>query len=81
MDPWGRLLVWDQDLSWWLVNEPDLEVAFTCSPSGLVGDVVPERSSCSLTQVDVDEPFAWLPDLTPLARERVVYLLQRYQLH
>jgi hypothetical protein len=31
----GRLMLWDASYSWWLTQEPDLELALVCAPEGM----------------------------------------------
>lgn len=31
----GRLLLWDESRRWWVVHEPDLELAVFCAPRGM----------------------------------------------
>ena len=31
----GRLLLWDESRCWWVVHEPDLELAVICAPHGI----------------------------------------------
>jgi len=34
----GRLLLWSDRPTWWIVQEPDLELTFLCSPAGMFND-------------------------------------------
>jgi hypothetical protein len=66
----GLLLLWDQSETWWLVNDPDLELLLTCAPPGLFE-----------TDRDPDAPFSWLPGLTNHGRAKVTFLETRYRLN
>lgn len=40
----GRLLMWDPERTWWIAQEPDLELAITCAPRGMLTEDPEELS-------------------------------------
>lgn len=70
----GRLLLWDEGMDWWLVNDADLELALICSQPFRFST---EFEACS------DRPFEWV-DATfwgDVGIRTVAALAQRYGLN
>jgi hypothetical protein len=62
----GRLLLWDQARRWWMVQEPELELAIVCGPRD---DFGPES-----------EVRSWLPTTQVASRRETEQLCARYGL-
>jgi hypothetical protein len=62
----GRLLWWDDRCTWWIVEEPDLELMLLCAPAGLFRD---ESDLLSWWEIGTDD-----------ARREVNELCARYDL-
>jgi hypothetical protein len=60
----GRLLIWDESLRWWMVQDPDLELVITCAPEGIFA----EKS----------EELSWLSIGSAVGRREVEQLRTRY---
>jgi hypothetical protein len=63
----GRLLIWDETLGWWCVQDPDLEAMVTCAPIGRFSPYSDELS--------------WLSFGTEAGRRSIEQLCARYGLH
>lgn len=70
----GRLLLWDEETDWWLVNDADLELALICSH--------PSRFSTEFEECG-DRPFEWVDKdfWTDAGIRTVQALAQRYALN
>jgi hypothetical protein len=64
--PGGRLLLWDDRRTWWIVQEPDLELWLLCAPAGMFRD---ESDLLSWWEIGTDD-----------ARREVNELCARYDL-
>ena len=62
----GRLLWWDEPRTWWMVEEPSLELMLLCAPAGVFRD-----------ESDV---LSWWDIATDEARKRVDELCARYRI-
>lgn len=64
----GRLLIWSDDRSWWLVHDADLEIIVTCGPHGVFGgryerpllwDVAPQTTKAEIDALQDRYDFTW----------------------
>jgi hypothetical protein len=69
----GRLLLWDSGASWWLLNEPDLELTLICSDRARFESEFDEWASM---------PFEWVNEdfWTEQGIRIVAYLSRKYSL-
>jgi hypothetical protein len=44
----GRLLIWEESCSWWMLQDADLELVVTCAPPGMLSEESEELSWLSL---------------------------------
>jgi hypothetical protein len=44
----GRLLIWGEPWSWWMVQDADLELVVTCAPPGMLSEESERLSWLSL---------------------------------
>lgn len=73
--PTGRMLVWPDDESWWIVEDADWEVTIACGPSGLLDLIADEDAD--------DEFLSWIGPadrLTQAARIEAAQLVTMYGL-
>jgi hypothetical protein len=74
----GRLLLTNQAGSWWLVNEPDLELTLLCGQEATVSGLLPDESIDKLRATPVG---SWVPVApTPTGVRRLKSVAQRYGL-
>ncbi len=73
----GRLLLWDEAQTWWILNHPDLEATLLCSGPEVLSALLPDEDLQALAR----EPFAgWIPTLTALGRESATEIATRFGL-
>ncbi|MEI2277453.1 hypothetical protein OHC50_08260 [Paenarthrobacter ilicis] len=70
----GRLLVWNEGMDWWLVNDADLELTLICSQ--------PSRFSAEFEEWS-DSPFEWVDEAIwgPRGIREIEAIAQRYALN
>lgn len=71
--PTGRMLIWPDDESWWIVEDADWEVTIACGPDGLLDLISPPS--------DVGDFLSWLGPverLTTAARDEAARVSALY---